>query len=766
MTPITMLGHSLFALALLPAAAAAPCVLENGYARFTVHDDGTVNLAGDLSGKKNYGTDVVQDVGMMRVMGSSSLDEVVRMDGCTVQCVVTGNTAEISGFKDTCRGASTFEETWTVTLEEGSHFVTVVASGKMDGSHLPASEEWHVRRDFAFAASSMYSMYDGGMVQMKQGTRDGKGYFSTRDQLPRVYALGGFGAVDHEAGNRSAVLLRSDAQQALPTQIYSGETGNVLRELMNARFIGVEDHWESRPTDVLMTSTVGEWTHTFRLSANNHDFPIFSDDLALGNADDLAAFMTGVYGSPAGQFVTHKGLVQAGEAVAQMATTIGYPQYGYSNMFNFFDPDNYMSTYALLMSGDAYLQQQVRRVIERSGSYLKKETGQLPHHFIGTTPTYQAISGEVQTGPNVFWILSALNYAKLSGDREWLRGYLPTLRRASEFLNKMYVPATGLYKAPGSLMIDVFIRGNFTTDTNAVLVGFFREFAEAELAVGNATRASELQGMADALAKAVETHLWSDDHYITQRNPDGSMRDFVDYDANFIAAAYGIPSVDRAEKIFSRVDRGTCPASHSWVSELYYGKQDTTAGNIGDSWTAMGRVTWFDSLARKNYGSAHSLAHFDTVIMNPLVRDVQRYTWMHERYNCDGTMMTNRTAYYFEYPSTTAMLLHRVRYGIDIGLNTVEIAPFGPAAFEYNVGTVKVAYSMERVELAVPGAGSRHLRVKGLRSDAQYTLSVTGCDAKASAGLVEKVRADAQGVVTVTAPVGDGQDQCLIKLTL
>jgi hypothetical protein len=34
--------------------------------------------------------------------------------------------------------------------------------------------------------------------------------------------------------------------------------------------------------------------------------------------------------------------------------------------------------------------------------------------------------------------------------------------------------------APGSLMIDVFIRNNFTTDSNAMLVGYFAELADAE----------------------------------------------------------------------------------------------------------------------------------------------------------------------------------------------------------------------------------------------------------------------------------------------
>ena len=49
---------------------------------------------------------------------------------------------------------------------------------------------------------------------------------------------------------------------------------------------------------------------------------------------------------------------------------------------------------------------------------------------------------------------------------------------------------------------------------------------------------------------------------------------------------------------------------------------------------------------------------------------------MHERLACDGTQQLNRTAMYFEYPSTAAMLLRNVRYGIELGFGTLSIKPF------------------------------------------------------------------------------------------
>ena len=55
-----------------------------------------------------------------------------------------------------------------------------------------------------------------------------------------------------------------------------------------------------------------------------------------------------------------------------------------------------------------------------SGAFIN-EKGQLPHHFVADKPVFQALSGATQTGPNVFWILSCLNYVKHSGNMTWLQ---------------------------------------------------------------------------------------------------------------------------------------------------------------------------------------------------------------------------------------------------------------------------------------------------------------------------------------------------------
>jgi len=207
---------------------------------------------------------------------------------------------------------------------------------------------------------------------------------------------------------------------------------------------------------------------------------------------------------------------------------------GYNHTYNYFDPDNFIGLSAVLYSGDPYLQRQARLVIERTGSFIKGENGQLPHHFDGVKPFYTALSGETQTGPNIFWVKTALRYAAVTGDFAWLQNYMPTLRNASSFVFDLIDPEMNLIFAPGSLMIDVFIRNNYTTDSNAMVVGLLREFAGAERLVGNPDRAAELEGTADRVVSAINKHLWAGDaagadHYITQLNLDGSTRDFVDY---------------------------------------------------------------------------------------------------------------------------------------------------------------------------------------------------------------------------------------------
>lgn len=605
-----------------------------------------------------------------------------------------------------------------------------------------------------------------------KGAHSGAGFYSSTDNLGRLYTLGGSGGEGHNAGNMSLAFRwpsvdQQPASMVIRSSDSSGSSGYSGVEDVLVGALPEQHVWSAGWASVqaVQIASGSAWSTLVELAPNRFDFPVQgpSGDLTTGpniDAENLQAMLTGIYGSPVGQLCTHDNGVSKGERVGQMATTIARPGYGYQGNYNFFDPDNYISTAALLFSGDPYLQEQVRVVVERNGDFIN-DKGQLPHHFKDTTPTYQALSGETQTGPNVFWVLSAFNYAKTTGNLEWLASYMPKLRSASAFLFDMIDQNFGLLDSPGSLMIDVFIRNNFATDTNAMAVGFLRDFAAAEAAVGNATGAATLRTIADSVSAAVDAMLWNNetgDHYVTQLNRDGTNRDFVDYDANLIALAHGIAPADRAASVFQRVDSGVCTHGRAtFVSERYYGKDDTTRGNTGDSWCSMGRIGWFDALARQRYGDQKT---FDKLLLDPLIGDVNRWTWLHERYHCDGTPETNRTSHYFEYPSVTAMMIRFIRYGIKLDFQDVTIAPFGPENFEYHVGNVDVKYSMDEVVLSVPGVGMRTINIEGLRSSGTYEFKVSNCKSEAH-GVVTPT---AEGVVSFQAPVGDANGSCIVTV--
>lgn len=65
---------------------------------------------------------------------------------------------------------------------------------------------------------------------------------------------------------------------------------------------------------------------------------------------------------------------------------------------------------------------------------------------------------------------------------------------------------------------------------------------------------------------------------------------------------------------------------------------------------------------------------YSQTIMQPIMNDLFKYTWLTERYNCQGEII--RAPYYHEYPEMLCVLLHDVSYGIQIGFNRITISPF------------------------------------------------------------------------------------------
>lgn len=75
---------------------------------------------------------------------------------------------------------------------------------------------------------------------------------------------------------------------------------------------------------------------------------------------------------------------------------------------------------------------------------------------------------------------------------------------------------------------------------------------------------------------------------------------------------------ERAAAILRRVDSGRCSAAAGagpqFVSEVFYGTDDTVGGNLGDSWCSMGRIALFDARGRKRVGDAAALSAFNASV--------------------------------------------------------------------------------------------------------------------------------------------------------
>lgn len=107
-------------------------------------------------------------------------------------------------------------------------------------------------------------------------------------------------------------------------------------------------------------------------------------------------------------------------------------------------------------------------------------SGEVPHHFELDKPVFNAISGSRQTGPTIFWAKAALHYVQATADLGWLRKQAGAIRRAVGSVLRRWEAAHSLVMTDGSLLIDTFIRGNLTLDSNGMLISLLREQASAE----------------------------------------------------------------------------------------------------------------------------------------------------------------------------------------------------------------------------------------------------------------------------------------------
>jgi hypothetical protein len=731
----------------LPATVARSgneLLLANGFVRagFDLSHPQIDSLQADFHGSGNYGGDLTAS-------GADSLNRsgivLERTDAAGEHASSAGATSSlvvkvlkngpdmaqvrIDGVVDDA-SQPLVTSTWTLTLQRGSRTLGL----GVDAHALRGAQVGSLRLSYELSPTSVYGLFARGATQRIGSLAP---YFASTDALQRFYAIGR-GAVDVTAGGQSeTVLLSGPVSSAGPAAPASG-----LEQVLTGAYAH-PNAWDgsgwaaAQPTSVLSGQ---RFRLTAQITPNQYDFPAAA--LPAGTNmpfDDLRAFLTAVYGTSAGMLDTY---ALPGEAAPSLAS----PTRTYGDGRNFYDPDTWMIDSALLYSGDPYLEQQARTLIEKSGDAMSP-SGQIPHHFKGPAPTYTALSGATQTGPNIFWISAALRYVESTGDYAWLRNELPTIEKALNFLVARYDPTVKLVNAPGPLWIDVFIRQNYTSDTNAFMVEILREVADAEAFLSENDLAAQRRVLADDIVQGMNARLWSVDHYVTQLNPDGTMRDLLDYDSNLLAVGFGVAPPDRAGPILGLIDSGPCThARPTWVSGIVYGPTDTYGRNMGDSLVTMGRIGWADAVARRQVGDR---ATFENEILGPVENDLLQRTWLTERYDCFGN--ATRAPYYYEYPSLVVMLLREIAYGIDLGLQNVTIDPFTRTDFRYHLGFVDVSYSSDAVRMTLPGSGTKSYAIHGLVPATTYRVTVQGAKWPASSAV-----AGTDGVLRFSAPIGAG----------
>ena len=502
----------------------------------------------------------------------------------------------------------------------------------------------------------------------------------------------------------------------------------------------IHDSWQPATAEQPSgSSTAGGGIIAFKLYANDLPFPTHLAERSVISAGDpqnrdSTAYLSATYGSAAA-------VVGSYQDPGSAYPTLAVPKRSYEDTFNYFDPDAWPTVTTLAYSGDPLLQHEARMIIERSEQGMLAD-GQIPHHFKAGKPVYVSLAKSKQTGPNLFWVLAAIEYAAGSGDEAWLRIHYSHLQRATDWILSRFDPTHSLLYADGPLFIDVFRRSGYTLDTNAVALDLLDRMADAATFCNDPASADRYRAMSANLKIGLRRELWDGtDHFITQRNPDGSTRDFVDYDGNFAALANGVLDKPSDQmQLLKRLDSG--PHVHpggrgTWVSEKLYGTADCYNGNTGDSDVAMGRIWWFDMLTRVRFARLHTFND----LLGSMEGDLLQNVWMSERYDAAGRPAHN--GYYHEYPEIISMVLRELRYGIHVGLSEVSVRPFGVDAYQFHMGQLQVEYARDKVVLRVPGSSMRRFTVSGLFPKAKYVLS-TG----------KKLLADRNGTLQFTAPAG------------
>lgn len=621
---------------------------------------------------------------------------------------------------------------------------SAVALSTFQATRITLSTRW--------SPPDVISHYQRGV---RQGFNMPSPYIASANPLVRWYTIGD--------GSSGTVEIIPTVLNPLPSSFFAGQGGNEGGSLsgLDLPLWGGPSQLDSWVTSFTggtpVSVSVGTIsTVSINIYPNDYSFPpsAIASPRSSSNSDaDLATILAAAHGSSASALHSYDFYPEVRSAPCQVH---GSPEPCYAGNYNFYDPDSAISNSIMLWSFDSMLHEAVRGQLETNMAHVcaagqpanQCEEGQCIHHFVQSCDSspecfckkmpsgvqdcavYDALSGAVQTGPNIFTILASIRYVGATGNQTWLTAWISTLRSMMGFLEKRFIQERNLYLAPGSLQIDVFIRQNFTADSNAAMVIITEAFADLERSIGNTSGYVFYMNRAATLRIGMNAYLLSPqgDHYCTQSDPSdpanpgsGSIlictRDFIDYDANLLAVAARVPpNVSFAERVLSRIDQGTCTHTGraTWVSEVMYNASNCVNGNIGDSAVSMGRIAWQDGLARQAIGSDQAATTFDQLILGPLQADVLKRTWLPERFDCQGR--DAHSEQYFEYASVAGMLIFEIKYGIKLLPSSITIDPLGGNAFVFEISGLQLSYSHTLVHIQLPTShfGMRYITATGV----------------------------------------------------
>lgn len=356
-------------------------VLSNGYVCAVVGKNTLVELRSDFHGNGEWG---------LNALAAPLGVELVAADG-TVSPLAQGSTlAEVTGSGPQRRTVlftvdvgKVAQEVWTLSVGLAERNVSVSINGKVTGAGVAGGS--HVRHAIAAVAVSTYAHFERGAMQMmnKASSR----MLHTTNPLQRAYWIGAKNITRAAKAIPKPYVLRECILRFTPAfdcicDIYTPRSSYTTQQLPCLDVSLLPGHTtsllviESRPDDhtapfggalhdivlgrldpsvpldtwtnastftgvgVLQSADLSAtWLRGFALTPNNYDFPAGGIPVTASTAattgmefDDLRAFYTAIYASPAGQLISFS---PATPGMSQ--TSLHSPLNGYAGLVNFFD---------------------------------------------------------------------------------------------------------------------------------------------------------------------------------------------------------------------------------------------------------------------------------------------------------------------------------------------------------------------------------------------------------------------------------------------